>query len=116
MHCGQRALTMNVALALVRLRDEQICHVAADAVLVADGISTKYFLQAVSSQRARRLQVIRRAHILALTNARSQFCLLIMEIISGAALPSSLSLPTCVAARMPKAASVVASASFFCTS
>lgn len=33
-------------------------------------------------------------YVRAFTNARSQFCLLIMEIISGAALPSSLSLPT----------------------
>lgn len=33
-------------------------------------------------------------HILEFTNARSQFCLLIIEIISGAALPSSFNLPT----------------------
>ena len=40
-------------------------------------------------------------YLRALTNARSQFCLLIMDIISGAARPSSLSRPTWVAAKMP---------------
>src|ERR1700709_2361562 len=39
-----------------------------------------------------------------------------MLIISGAALPSSFSLPTWIAASVPNAASVVASANFFCTS
>ncbi len=54
-------------------------------------------------------------YILPFTNARSQFCLLIIEIISGAALPSSFRRPTCVAARVPYVASVTASANFFCT-
>jgi len=57
-----------------------------------------------------------RSYVRALTKARSQFCRLIMEIISGAALPTSLRRPTWWAAKRPKAASVVASASFFCTS
>lgn len=52
-------------------------------------------------------------YTLALVKARSQFCLLTIEIISGVFFFSSFSLATCVAASVPYAASVVASANFF---
>ena len=49
-------------------------------------------------------------------NALPQLLRLIMLIISGAALPRSFSLPTCRLACRPRATSVWASTSFFCTS
>ena len=58
----------------------------------------------------------KKTYIRAFVSALSVFCLLTMEIISGASFPESFSLATCVAANVPNAASVAASASFFCIS
>lgn len=52
-------------------------------------------------------------YTLALVKARSQFCLFTIEIISGVFFFSSFNLATCVAASVPYAASVAASANFF---
>ena len=87
----------------------------SDSVLIRYCISTKHFLQSAHSQY-NIMQALGTTYVRALINALSQFCLLIIEIISGAALPSSFRRPTWWAARIPYAASVVASASFFCTS
>lgn len=90
------SLTMNVTLAFVCLCHEEVGDVATDVVFVTDGVTTENLLQSTCSDqhgRARSLGVSR-TYILALTRARSQFWRLIMEIISGAALPSSFNLPT----------------------
>ena len=39
------ALTVDVALALVRLRDEQVRHMPSNVVLIADSVATKDLLQ-----------------------------------------------------------------------
>ena len=39
------ALTMNIALALIRLSDEKIGHMSTNMVLITDSISTKHFLK-----------------------------------------------------------------------
>lgn len=44
---GRESRTVNVALALVRLRDEQVGHMSADMVLVADGVAAEDLLQSV---------------------------------------------------------------------
>ena len=111
------ALTVNITLTLVCLRDEQIRHMAANVVLIADRVAAEDFLKSASSlvstfPFASKIST----YVLALISARSQFCLLIILIISGAALPSSFSLPTWCDAKMPYAASVTASDNFFCTS
>lgn len=91
---GLQALTVNVALSFVRLRDEQIRHVPSNVVFVAHGVATKDLLQSAIRSASPSPSNRSRTYILAFTSARSQFCLLIMEIISGATLPSSFSLPT----------------------
>lgn len=83
-------LTVDVTLALVGLSDKEICNMPANMIFVAHGITSKYLLQAgtvsqLSFNVANAGGVV--AYVLALTNARSQFCLLIMEIISEAAWP-----------------------------
>jgi len=86
-------LTVDVTLAFICLRDKQVRHMPADAVFVRHCIATEDFLKPFHrSVKASKLVCC--TYVRALTKARSQFCLLIMEIISGAALPSSLSLPT----------------------
>lgn len=84
---------MYVTLAFVCLRDKQVRYVSANAVLVRDCVSTENLLKSVH-RLADATKVMFRTYVRALTRARSQFCLLIIEIISGAALPSSFSLPT----------------------
>jgi hypothetical protein len=90
---------MNVALTLVGLRDEKIGDVSTDTILVTNSIASKDLLEPdlVVSENIQG----KRAHLRALISARSQFCRLIIEIISGAALPWSNSRPTWVAARSP---------------
>lgn len=87
-------LTVDVALALVCLCNEQIRHMPANAILIRDRVSTKHLLKPKSGVRLWFGGIEGKTYVRELISARSQFCLLIMEIISGAALPSSLSLPT----------------------
>jgi hypothetical protein len=84
---------VDVALTLVRLGHEKVRHMPSNTVLVRDGVSAKHFLEPGASQQCLQSGHIN-TYVRALTRARSQFCLLIMEIISGAALPSSFNLPT----------------------
>lgn len=84
---------MDVALALIRLRHKQICNMSANGILIAHSVPTKDLLQAIRSQLGPLLDEVT-THIREFSKARSQLCLFIMEIISGAALPSSLRRPT----------------------
>lgn len=43
------ALTMNIALTLVRLHHKQVGYMTPDVVLIAGGIAAKHFLQTVAS-------------------------------------------------------------------
>lgn len=91
---------MYVALALVRLCHEQIGHMSSNSIFIAHCVTSKDLLQAIGNQS--RLLIDRiTTHIRAFSKARSQLCLLIIEIISGAALPASFRRPTWVAARIP---------------
>lgn len=86
---------MDVTLAFVGLRDKQVRHVPANAIFVRYCISTEHLLEPVlESVNAPLNKHNCSTYVRALIRARSQFCLLIMEIISGAALPSSFSRPT----------------------
>jgi hypothetical protein len=91
---------VNVALAFVGLSHKQIGNMPSNAILVRDSVSTKHFLEAMGKLAAS-YRSSQSTYVRALIRARSQFCLLIMDIISGAALPSSFSLPTWTAARIP---------------
>lgn len=91
----QQRLTMNVALAFVCLRHKQIRYMSPDTVLIRDCVPSKHFLESNSPlAHATQTHDATLTYVRELTRARSQFCLLIMDIISGAAFPSSLSLPT----------------------
>lgn len=95
---------MDITLALVRLHHKQIGHMASDMIFVAGGITTKHFLETngrVSESCHRCQKKDKKTYIRELANARSQFCRLIMEIISGVALPASLRRATCTAAKVP---------------
>lgn len=86
---------MDVALAFVCLSNEEICHMSSNSILVADSIATEYFLQAKTRLVMRKTyQGTEDPYMRALTNARSQLCRFTMDIISGAALPSSFRRPT----------------------
>ena len=67
---------------------------SADVVLVADSIAAEYLLQSAVGQAMKYVSLVQMTYVLALISARSQFCLLIIEIISGAAFPSSFNRPT----------------------
>lgn len=93
---------MNITLSLIGLSDKQVRHMSSDVVLITDGVASKDFLQPATGLAT--TPIVMRENITytrAFTRALSQFCLLIIEIISGAALPSSFRRPTCNAARMP---------------
>ena len=80
---------MNIALALICLRNEEVGYVTANMVFIAGSIATEDLLQTEKGQ----LKYVKSGwatYVRALANARSQFCLLIIEIISGVDLPSSL--------------------------
>ena len=86
---------MNIALPFVRLRDEEIRHMPSNLILITNGVATKHLLEtATLVSHLSQIQPSINTYVLAFTSARSQFCLLIIEIISGAALPSSFNLPT----------------------
>lgn len=91
---------MDITLPFIGLRDEQVGNVSANTILIADSISSKDLLKTIKVSSAHR-KLLQDTHFLALIKARSQFCLLIIEIISGAALPSSFNRPTWSAARSP---------------
>lgn len=80
---------MNIALALICLRNEEVGYVTTDMVFITSSIATEDFLETKKGQ----LEYVRKGratYVRALANARSQFCLLIIEIISGVDLPASL--------------------------
>lgn len=87
-------LTVNVTLSLICLCDKQVRHVPANVVLVTHSIAAENFLKSAFVLARYSTNRFNSTYTLAFTSALSQFCLLIMEIISGATLPSSFSLPT----------------------
>lgn len=88
-----RILTVDVALALVGLSNKQVRHVPTNTILIRHSVSTKHFLEPIAKSIIASVNMVH-TYVRALIRARSQFCLLIMEIISGAALPSSFNRPT----------------------
>lgn len=101
---GKNALlTVNITLSLICLGYEQIGDVSSNMVLVTCGVTAKDLLESrVTRQHLTKKPLDRRdTYTRAFTSARSQFCRLTIEIISGTALPSSFSRATCVAARVP---------------
>lgn len=78
---------MYITLALISLSDKQICDMPSNMILIAYSITSEYLLQARawSTKGWVRNQGSQAPYVLALTRALSQFCLLIIEIISGAA-------------------------------
>lgn len=88
---------MYVALTFVGLSHKQVCDMSSNRVLITDSVTSKYFLQAeirsvMAEERERDVGLY--AYVRALIKALSQFCRLIMDIISGAAFPSSFKRPT----------------------
>lgn len=94
---------VNITLSLICLGYEQIGDVSSNMVLVTCGVTAKDLLESrVTRQHLTKKPLDRRdTYTRAFTSARSQFCRLTIEIISGTALPSSFSRATCVAARVP---------------
>lgn len=84
------ALTMDVTLTLVCLHHEQVGHMSPNVILVTGCIAAEYLLQAVHGQYEKNRKTIQRStYMRELAKARSQFWRLIIEIISGVALPAS---------------------------
>ena len=73
---------------------KEIRDMSTNVILVADSIASKYLLKPASQIYQYCTNRGTDAYVRAFAKARSQFCLLIMEIISGAAFPASLSFPT----------------------
>ena len=84
----------------ISLCHKEIGNVSSYGILVANCIAAKDFLEPVARSGSVKWTG-RQTYVLALIKARSQFCLLIIETISGANLPPSFKRPIWVAARIP---------------
>ena len=72
---------------LVSLCHKEIRNMSPNPIFVANSIASKHFLKPIENQIELQKPQRPDTYVLELMSARSQFCLLIIEIISGAAFP-----------------------------